>query len=338
MRARLFGALGSVAGAGAAAVAVSAFLRDADEVQPARFGALTLAKSEVRPGECTFNAERPTHRILELRGDALRVPEARSALAILSYYVKEPTLQVERPYTPIAMHARGEAPAGLTLLVKRYVDGEVSRYLHRLRPGASVEVRGPEVTWELPRGSAVPRRIYMIVGGTGIATAAQLVSSVMRAGLRAPPRISVLYAAPSLDAMQLVPELAEAQRRGVVDMYLWTEKVEAQARGRLSAADGRMVDAEVVPRPRRRAWSCGPGDVRTLRVGAEDIPLHTGRIGVQDISALVENARDALVLVCGPDGFVSAIAGPRGRDLVSQGALGGYLALLGFERAQVFKL
>ncbi|ORZ40836.1 hypothetical protein BCR44DRAFT_1423881, partial [Catenaria anguillulae PL171] len=45
-----------------------------------------------------------------------------------------------------------------------------------------------------------------------------------------------------------------------------------------------------------------------------------------------------LTVVCGPDGFVRAIAGSRGRDLISQGPLGGMLAAMGYSASDVYKM
>lgn len=118
-----------------------------------------------RDGAAAFDArELAVHRLVQVQaqGDLPTPPSdtLRSRLAIYSYYVKEPALQVERAYTPLAMLARGEASA-LTFLVKRYTDGEMSRYLHRLRPGASVSLRGPVPTWTL--GDApMPKEIVMV--------------------------------------------------------------------------------------------------------------------------------------------------------------------------------
>lgn len=69
---------------------------------------------------------------------------------ILSVRMKEPSLQIERPYTPLYADSiegpRGSNP--IDLLIKRYPDGELGRYAHRLRTNDTVELRGPEVTWQ----------------------------------------------------------------------------------------------------------------------------------------------------------------------------------------------
>lgn len=77
-------------------------------------------------------------------------------------YVRQPELQIQRAYTPLSVDCFRDACSNVTkrgntnhsrfieLLVKRYSDGEVSSYLHRLNTGDEVFVRGPVRTWTLP--------------------------------------------------------------------------------------------------------------------------------------------------------------------------------------------
>ena len=69
---------------------------------------------------------------------------------IKSIYVLQPDLAIQRPYTPLSATSfdRENGSGELDLVVKRYPDGEVSRWLHRLRVGDEVGVRGPVVTWD----------------------------------------------------------------------------------------------------------------------------------------------------------------------------------------------
>ena len=132
------------------------------DIRPTKYGNVLLKESSLRPSASSFDQGAPLHRILRVQGRApLPTPDVQSGLAIYSYYIKEPTLQVERAYTPLLMLARTDR-SSLTFLIKRYVDGEVSRYLHRLRPGTTVSIRGPEVTWQLAPGQEIPRHICMV--------------------------------------------------------------------------------------------------------------------------------------------------------------------------------
>lgn len=62
------------------------------------------------------------------------------AMPICSYIsLKDSSMQVQRPYTPLNVSKE----AGLQLLVKRYEDGMVTRWLDRRQIGDLVELRGP---------------------------------------------------------------------------------------------------------------------------------------------------------------------------------------------------
>ena len=62
-------------------------------------------------------------------------------------------------------------------------------------------------------------------------------------------------------------------------------------------------------------------------------------MAVADVATWIgRTGADRLVFVCGPNGFISAVAGPKDRDMVSQGPLGGMLAELGLRAEEVVKL
>lgn len=85
-----------------------------------------------------------------------------------SVEVKQPNIQVVRRYTPLPMYymqykdedsntkallrllGSDDDDGRFTLLVKRYEDGEVSRYLSGLSTGSEVEIRGPFVGYKFP--------------------------------------------------------------------------------------------------------------------------------------------------------------------------------------------
>ncbi|WFC94404.1 cytochrome-b5 reductase [Malassezia brasiliensis] len=299
--------------------------------QPTRYAELTVEKSVRLPRQATdaFDPhEAPVHRLLRVRArghigvaDTGVDDDLVRRLAIYAYYIKEPSLQVERAYTPLEMLARTD-PSTLSFLVKRYADGEMSRYLHRLRPSSPVSLRGPVPTWELGTGP-VPEEIVLVrgpltqlVAGTGVSTAVQLLSNAHAGDAPSVPRLTVLYAAQSLDTLEMVPELAALQRAHPnVRIGLWTERVAAR-HGTVAALDGPPVPAEL--RAERRAWwwPASPTHFQ-LHLGSGDVlPLTLGRINADDLRAWSAPAVDRLVLVCGPDGFVRAMAGDKGRDLV----------------------
>jgi len=316
---------------------------------PYRYAPLLLASTSFLPCQAArpFESDgRSMHRHLHLVSKKpLMLGHDCIPFAIYSYYIKEPTLQVERPYTPLTMLSRNDA-CSLDMLIKRYADGELSRYLHRLRPNAPVYVRGPEVTWQLPSHATMPDEIVMMVGGTCVAASHQLLSNVL--DTRDPatsPKLTVWYAATSLDALQAVPDMVRYMKQypEQVQLRLWVERMpQHPQQADLCTATGVPVEAQV----RRldtatwlgRLWSRRP--VHELVVDGVAVPVHSGRISFEDIQTRLAHSevRRRLVLVCGPDGFVHALAGPKARDLRSQGPLGGMLRASGYTEAEVFKM
>lgn len=47
---------------------------------------------------------------------------------------------VVRPYTPVSP---SDVPGELTFLVKKYPQGKASKYIHELKPGDSLSIKGP---------------------------------------------------------------------------------------------------------------------------------------------------------------------------------------------------
>lgn len=151
--------------------------------------------------------------------------------------------------------------------------------------------------------------------------------------------MTVLYAAPSLDTLALVPELASFQRAYPrVRVGVWVEHL-AASHGTLSGLAPDPVPASVQPVASKRFWWSRPPTAYTLTLSSGAVlPLRQGRIAAADVAAWSAPTDDRLVLVCGPEGFVRAMAGDKGRDLVSQGKLRGILAALGYRPEQVVKL
>merc|ERR1719362_1447786 len=78
-------------------------------------------------------------------------------------------------YTPISTD---EQPGYFELLVKGYPNGVVSKYLCSLKPGDSVEVKGPFT--KLPYLVNMKSKIGMIAGGSGITPMLQVIREVLK--------------------------------------------------------------------------------------------------------------------------------------------------------------
>ena len=344
------------------------------------YAPLFLRSAHILPSDASnmFDPnEKPVHRHLQMASHTpLRVDEleradeetspasetqdVRSCFALYAYYIKEPTIQVERPYTPLRLLNRSD-PCILDMLIKRYTDGELSRYLHRLRVGAPVYIRGPELSWHLNPAQNCPDEIVMLVGGTGIAASHQLLSNVFDAKKEGHvpyqvPKMTIWYAARSMDSLQMLPEFVRYAKAYPehVSLRLWVESMPPTAKSTSTAhsnacamtytAEGQGVQAQLYPVTRKPSWishwtASAPSEY-ILALDGMHVPVQCGRIGKKDLQVWhpYSDTWRRMFLVCGPDGFVHALAGPKGRDLVSQGPLGGMLATLGYRATDVFKL
>lgn len=134
-------------------------------VDSQKYSTLTSSTSSLSE-QCTFLGENNDHAYLAIepptfiappklnKEDAFAIAASGGSPAsvwrIHSLHLKEPSLQIERPYTPLYSAAL-EGPRGtrpIELLIKKYSDGEVGKYAHSLRSGDIVELRGPEVSWQ----------------------------------------------------------------------------------------------------------------------------------------------------------------------------------------------
>lgn len=240
----------------------------------------------------------PTTSIVTLKG------EFRALQPIASISVKEPGSNVQRPYTVLDIDDAQQ----LRVLVKRYDDGVLSRYITGRKPGQRLWIRSAEPAYAVPDDKAqLPKQYLMIVAGTGVATAYQLArhlqhigtltgssnvdsKSTVQNGGDSATRVDVLYSSRSRDEVYLSTELeaAASSVRYFVD------------------SEGTAVDLAAIK-----------SALRTANANSDTQP----QIQTQ-------------VLVCGPDGFVDHVAGYKPEQ--GQGVVGGLCAKLGL--TSVWKL
>jgi len=82
--------------------------------------------------------------------------------------------QIIRNYTPISISTD---KGFFDILVKRYEDGKVSKFIHNLKVGNTVELRGP--TGRFRYAPKANHTICMICGGTGISPMLQIAKTVL---------------------------------------------------------------------------------------------------------------------------------------------------------------
>lgn len=153
-------------------------------------------------------------------------------------------------------------------MIKRYENGELSRWVHKLQAGDEVRVRGPVVTWDYRDGAfdevifvrhlsfaffssaalklkrlretlMTPPPPLQIVGGTGITPAHQLVSHLLDQRT-SPPKLSVIYASPTPSTILLKDSLDGFARHPSKQVQV-TYLVDGLDRGTKAVAGGPLV-------------------------------------------------------------------------------------------------
>lgn len=247
---------------------------------------------------------------------------------VWSVEVKQPQLQITRAYTPlppVKMLEESEGAwmnrtKGLRLLIRQEPMGEVSGYIHSLAEGSKVEIRGPRPEFVLPSDV---REVVFLAGGTGIAPALQVAYALSR---RAITRVG------SYD--------------GPVKMsILWSSRTRDDTGDNAGAALGTFQDR----------YASIPGQLQALESasrGSKDFRLSTRAfvddeksfLDVRELNSVLASSGESegrkLVLVSGPDGFVSHVAGPKALEsgVEVQGPLSGLLSRLDRRGWQIWKL
>lgn len=256
-----------------------------------------------------------------------------------SVQIKQPDVMVVRNYTPLPFQMDQEtqklevfedghfAGGKLFFYIKQYEQGEVARWLHSLPENHVVELRGPYIDYEFPHyeGEICRDRsflksghksiraqetfkykqfdIAMFTAGTGIVTALQLLCT------ENPFRgtMNLFHSCKSFDELgPLKPILDALEKNNRVCMHLTQSSEQPSTEKRLQEI------LKYVPRP-----SAYPGLV------LQD--------GVQN-----NNLGPVLSLVCGPEGYISAISGPKYDP--AQGPIGGLLEKRQWDSDNVYKL
>jgi len=216
-------------------------------------------------------------------------------------------LKVEQPYTPITA-----AKTDFEILVKNYpVDaktheknfrkGITSRYLLGLQPGQTVDVKGTLVTCddEVLRDAVMARKFVGLVCGGSGITPALQLLSRLTSADSA-RRFSILWSNRSLDDMFFKKEL-EGITKSMKNVNL------------------RYTLTRMAP----------PGWLHDM-----------GRVSKDLLRArMPPPSPDTIIVVCGPDSFVEAVAGgKKGSDGKWRGPIGGFLKDLNYTSEHVIRL
>jgi cytochrome-b5 reductase len=239
---------------------------------------------------------------------------------IMSLRIKNPSLQIQRSYTPLNLSSEE-----IHLVMKRYPNGELSRFLHILTPGsATVWVNQGRQEWIYNEGEW--DHIVFVAGGTGITPAFQLcLNALQKQNFRGQvdpafkkTKFSVLAAARNMETLLLRKEFATVKQlhgEGNLNVKYFLDTVSKGIKLPSDIQAGPITEkdiCETIFPTKLRGW------------------FDWGR------GKTVVPQEKLMVLVCGPDGFTKYISGEHGGLASKQGVKGGLLKDL--EGIEVFKL
>ncbi|ODV89274.1 hypothetical protein CANCADRAFT_45718 [Tortispora caseinolytica NRRL Y-17796] len=251
-----------------------------------------------------------------------------------SIEIRQPDMQIARRYTPLplmvlksnyqndsgkppVLHILSENPhkssseeGRMLLVVKRYNDGEVSRWLCSLPPGTKIDIRGPHTEYEFqdlqqsdlssrrpqisdtpstlppdpqtPQSADPHKNILFLSAGTGITPALQMLLSPN------PPRgfVQLFHSASSPDVVPLNRFLFFLKSAGRISMSQFYDR--------------RITEKDIIP----------PASAKSLP------EQHRGALdklksAVTGFRGMKKETPVDIAFVCGPESYVRAVSGAR---------------------------
>jgi NAD(P)H-flavin reductase len=267
------------------------------------------------------------------------VYEEAWATGVWSVMFKQPQLQIGRDYTPLpttaatGLSVEDENEGCLRFFIRKDPFGEVSRYLHKIDIGADVEMRGPKIECVIPKETG---DILFIAGGTGIAPALQAGYSLLSRGEKS--RIHILW------ANRLKDDCAGGQSDSLkpVPSRGWFSGWFGKSQPVQEIVSVREEDQSLIVRELEALKSQYPGQV-TVDYYLDEENTFIGKEAIRasiDSVPAGDSGKSKLILVSGPEGFISYMAGPKlwaqGQEL--QGPLNGVIKELDLKDWGVWKL
>ncbi|CAO3694412.1 hypothetical protein G6F70_003481 [Rhizopus microsporus] len=203
--------------------------------------------------------------------------------------------EVVRPYTPTSVEA---AEGHVDFVIKDYPQGNMSRHVHSLKVGDTIDIKGPfeKYKWE----NKPVEYVGMVAGGTGITPMLQLLRKIF--STESPyknTKVTLLF--------------GNQEERDI----LFRDELEGYQRD----YPDRFKVIHVLERAPEN-WS-GPKGFIT-----QDL--------IQQ-SFHHPDVEDSIIFVCGPPPLMEAISGDKNPDK-SQGTLRGFLKSLGYIQDRVYKM
>lgn len=270
--------------------------------------------------------------------------------SVWSVQIKQPQLQIARAYTPLPHTTDSKkdenAPQDMRLLIRQETRGEVSTYLHRLPELATIELRGPNAEFELPRDV---KEVIFLAGGTGIAPAMQVAQALSR---RTGSKMHILWA--NRRREECVGGISDEKKHaGTPQNRLgWWKSVLIGSSETATLVEMSKDKSTQVETPGKKGLIVKELDAlkacNTIASHGLEVQYYVDEeksfIQPDDIKRRMmstsQEKGSKLIIVSGPDGFIEHWAGRKmwadGREV--QGPLGGVLKGMDLGDWKVFKL
>lgn len=265
----------------------------------------------------------------------------------------QPELQIARSYTPLPPIEDTE-PEQVRLLVRQEPQGEVSTFLHKINRGTIVHLRGPRVEYEIPDDVD---EILFLAGGTGIAPALQVAHTLFNHRFKTTehgPELRILWAnrrrEDSISGLEPFPS-QRAQAGSVPKLRKLADKMQE---GLPSQTQETIEDSTALSQPSQTRLVEEVESLKARHVGKVIVDyfvdeegsyiseslLRTYLSGIDQTANQDGTPRRKVILVSGPEGFVTVFAGSKtwqgGREI--QGPLGGLLKKIDPQGWEIWKL
>ncbi|KAN0073383.1 hypothetical protein V8E54_008603 [Elaphomyces granulatus] len=317
-------------------VAIGAYVKSQQDCQQSMLNPFTFAYFRLVSRERVSS----TSNIFKLQpakpDDNRQVYESAWRTGIWSVMFKQPQLQIGRHYTPLPPVDQSDDEV-LRFFIRRDPHGEMSRYLNGLSSGSKVEIRGPQIEFEI---SSDVRDILFIAGGTGIAPALQAAYTLLsRTSDTNKPRMHILWATrrreDCLGGSSNNKQTGAPRSSWLIGFF--GTKPSSPAAVILEPPTSGAIVKQI-----ESLKSQYPGQL-TVRYFVDEENTFIGKDSILDFTnseSSQSSHHKKLILISGPEGFISYLAGPkvwaRGREL--QGPLQGVIKELDPKDWSVWKL
>ncbi len=190
---------------------------------------------------------------------------------------------LRKPYSIASAPSETARTGNIELLVQVDDSGGPDPHLERAAPGTRLDVDGPFGSFSLPV-EGEPALLLMVAGGTGIAPLRSMMVEALSGP--APPRISLVYSARSVDELACRDELEALAAAGRIVLVMTVTRDDESAWQGLRGRIDRPMLAAALPGTHVWCLICGPQALITdVRAGLSQLGVPDSQVGIERYDA-----------------------------------------------------